>query len=251
MLLTSNIRCGLVTRREGDPRREPEEGRKGRQEAAMTHFTRGFLCTVTGIAAALLLSSCAGTQKASRSHANAMRPVPVEHSGTLTPVSGIARTITGKTVVLVQPWVGRTKYELRENPIYFRADGYADSIDWVDIPWSVQGGELCMVGNGTNHCYSAYQDDARQAYVMHRTTGLLAKVQSIEPGDPHHLRAAYEARQQQLAAQQAMMAAFAGMLFEAMLSGGGGGGSQYEHPVDRAQQENLERMRERSGQYRP
>lgn len=183
---------------------------------------------IIAVTALLLLASCAGGPKASRSNPNAPRPETVEHEGTLTPVNGIARVISGKTLVLRQPWVGRANYELRDNPIYFRADGYADSGNWVDIPWTVQGNELCMSDKGFSNCYVAYQDDVRQAYVQDRATGLLAKVQSIEPGDPHHVRAAYEARQRQLAAQQQMAAAFAGMLFEAMLSGGGGGGQSQD-----------------------
>lgn len=216
----------------------------------MAFHSNGSRNIIAAVMALLLLASCTGAPKASRSNPNAMRPETVTHEGTLTPVTGVAKSVSGKTLVLRQPWVGRTKYELRDNPIYFRADGYANSGNWVDIPWIVQGNELCMSGEGFSNCYVAYQDDVRQAYVQDRATGLLAKVQSIETGDAYHVRAAYEARQRQLAAQRQMAAAFAGLLFEAMLGGGGGdGGGGYDavedmrlRAVERGQQQQLQRF---------
>lgn len=202
------------------------------------------------ITALSLLASCSGSPRSARSNPNGMQPKTVDYEGTLTPVSGIARSVSGKTLVIRQPWVGRTNYELRDNPIYFRADGYADSGNWIDIPWTLNGNELCMSGEGFRNCYVAYQDDARQAYVQDRATGLLAKVQRIETGDAYNVRDTYEARQRQLAAQRQMMAAFAGLLFEAMLGGGGGsGGGDYDavedmrmREIERGQQQQLQRL---------
>lgn len=174
--------------------------------------------------AAVLMSHVAGALGGSRSDANALTPESVRPEGDLTPVKNIAKAITGKTVLIVQPWVGRKRFEFRENPVYFRTDGYADSPAWVDIPWSVRGGEVCMSGNGISNCYTAYQDAKRQAYLMDRSSNLLAKVKSISTGDTHQVRAAYQARLQQEAAKQAMQLAFMGLLAEAILSGGRGGG---------------------------
>lgn len=181
----------------------------------------------------VLASLATAAVAASSSDANALLPRSVTPSGELEPVSGIAKAITGKTVVIEQPWVGRKSFEIRQTPVYFRADGYADSPAWVDIPWTVRGSEVCMSGNGVSNCYTAYRDTTRQAYLMDRSTNLLAKVKSIRTGDTHDVRAAYQARLRQEAAEQAMQLAFVGLLAEALLSGGGGksgrnGGSTHE-----------------------
>lgn len=154
-----------------------------------------------------------------------MRPTPVEYEGTLTPVSGIAKAISGKTLILVQPRVGRQDWALDRSVIYFREDGYADSAYWLNAAWSVQGSDLCLSLKGKSSCYATSKDDIGQAYLVNPQTGLLAKVESIEPGDSHNVRAAYEARSQQEKMKLAAQVAVAGVLLGAIASGGGGGGS--------------------------
>ena len=152
----------------------------------------------------------------SDSDPKALRPVSAKHQGTLSQVDDLADVIAGNTVVIVQPWVGLNKYELRENPIYFREDGYADSAAFIDIPWMIKGSDLCVAGGGVDRCYSAFSDDEGQAYLMEKNSRLLAKVSTIDSGDAHHVRQMYEERKKAEAAQAQMMMAFAGLLFEAM-----------------------------------
>jgi hypothetical protein len=185
-----------------------------------------------GVAAVLLTAACtdsgANSQhgsgpiaadahtQATSDDPKALRPVSVKYQGTLAPVTGIEDTISGNTVVISQPWVGLKTYELRENPIYFRADGVADSPAFIDVPWNVQGNNLCAVGANVHRCYVAYTDDVGQAYLMDKSTSLLAKVSTINSGDSHHVRQQYEERKRQEEAQAKAMMAFAGFLFEAM-----------------------------------
>jgi hypothetical protein len=146
----------------------------------------------------------------------ALRPTAVKYQGTLTPQQDIKDAVSGNTLVIVQPWVGLKKYELRETPIYFKSNGLADSPYWIDVAWRVDGSRICMSGSGTNNCYTAYADDTGQAYVKDQNSGLLGRIATIDGGDTHRVREAYEARvaQQRANAQLGMM--FAGMLFEAM-----------------------------------
>lgn len=182
--------------------------------------------------AVLLFSACASQDAANSSDAGPIsarasthalsddpkefRPVSVDHQGTLVPVDEVAGVIAGNTVVLVQPWVNLKGYELRENPIYFRMDGLADSPAFININWNVKGNDLCVQGGSVNHCYQAYSDETGQAFLMEKSSRLLAKVSTINEGDSHHVKAQYEQRKKAEEAQARAMMAFAGLLFEAM-----------------------------------
>lgn len=160
------------------------------------------------------------------------RPVSADHRGTLTPATGIANAIAGKTLVIVQPWVNLDGYELREGPIYFRSDGLADSSEWINTKWSIDSSEkLCLNGQGTNYCFKAFEDDAGQAYLMRSSDRLLSKVASIEDGDSRNVKALYERNMQVKQAQAEFSGILVGAVVNAVLggfgggSGGGGGGT--------------------------
>jgi hypothetical protein len=159
----------------------------------------------------------------------ALRPVPVEHQGALTPTAGIANVVPGNTLILVQPWVGLSRYELRETPVYFANSRQAFSREWANIPWSARSNELCMTGSRGGTCYTAYSDATGQAYLHDHASGLLARVQSIEPGDSRGVQAAYIENQRRQAEQARIWMRFAGLLAEELASGdfgfGGGGRS--------------------------
>ena len=196
---------------------------------------------VSWVAIAALFSGCASqgattansdgpvsayaATRAQSSDPTEFRPVSADYRGTLTPATGIANVIAGKTLVIVQPWVDLKGYELREGPIYFRSDGFADSSEWINTKWNIDGSEsLCLNGHSTDYCFKAFEDDAGQAYLMRSSDHLLSKVASIEDGDSHNVKELYEANvraQQQKAQFQGMLI---GMLASAVLGGGLGGG---------------------------
>lgn len=194
---------------------------------------RADVAVIFAAGAALLCSGCAGQQEGADSSVTGpvsayaktrsqssdpkeFRPVSVEYHGNLVPVDEIAGVIAGNTMVIVQPWVNLKGYELRENPIYFRADGLADSPAFININWNVRDNDLCVQGGSVNHCYQAYSDDTGQAFLMEKSSRLLAKVSTINAGDSHHVKALYEQRKKAEEAQARAMMAFAGLLFEAL-----------------------------------
>lgn len=212
----------------------------------MTLTCRRSLSAIAVATVALLVASCTGSPKASRSNPNALRPEAVEYKGTLTPVSGIAKAISGKTLVLAQPRVGRSQWTLDRSAIYFRADGYADSAYWLDVAWSVRGSKLCLSLEGKGRCYAASKDDTGQAYLVNPQTSLVAKVESIEPGDSHNVRAAYEARSQQEKMKLLTLVALAGAVEMIVSSGGGGSGAGAgrDPQIEETQRRNDERNRQ-------
>ena len=173
-----------------------------------------------GLLTLSVLGGCAHYPTSGNPHA--LHGVDAQHIGALQPVDGVARAIRGKTVIIVQPWIGLDRYELRELPVYFRSDGTADTADWIAADWSVRGNELCLDQRRT--CYLALEDSRGQAYVRHAESGLLGRVTSIRPGDPLRLRAQYEAEQErrrQRRAQQQEAMRFFGELLMAAVAGGG------------------------------
>ncbi|MGG5812387.1 hypothetical protein [Falsiroseomonas sp. CW058] len=208
---------------------------------ALTAWQRGSVFLLAVLMAAVFLPSCApqtGGMPSTGLRATparfgtpqqdprALRPTPVEHQGALTPSPGIAGVVPGNTLILVQPWVGLDRYELRETPVYFASSRQAFSREWANIPWSARGNELCMTSGRAGTCYTAYSDAGGQAYLRDHASGLLARVNSIEPGDSRGVQAAYIENQRRQAAQARVWMQFAGLLAEGLLSGGfGGGGS--------------------------
>ena len=172
-------------------------------------------CTTTGVKLTSLT-------KDMKKNPKSFRPYSVEFEGELTPSTNIKDAISGNTLVLTQPWINLNKYELRETAVYFDKNGTASSELWLDIPWSIRGNQLCMTGENIDNCYSAYTDSTGQAFLRVESSQLLARVTSIETGDSHNSKAAYQARQEQLKLNQEMKLMFAGLLFEAFTSGGGG-----------------------------
>lgn len=173
---------------------------------------------------ALVMKTAGAPGAATKRDPNALRPSSAKYQGSLSPVvTGLAEAISGNTIVIVQPWVGRKTYELRENPVYFRTDGSADSAQGIDMPWHVDGNNICLLMQ-RKYCYAAYTDEVGQAYIEDLESGLIGRVTSIEPGDSHSVRTKFIARAQQQMAEQAVQLMFFGLLFESMLGGGGGGG---------------------------
>lgn len=196
-----------------------------------------------GVTALLILAASAMSGSAApKRDPNALQPSSAKYQGALTPVtSDLADVISGNTVVIVQPWVGRKTYELRENPVYFKANGTADSLQGLDITWRVRQNEICLISKG-EYCYLAYTDEAGQAYIEDGPTGLIGRVASIERGDSRGVRAQAEARQAQEEAKLAMQKMFIGWLGEALMSGGGTGGGSSMSEDDRLGQRIRDRI---------
>lgn len=153
------------------------------------------------------------------------RPVSADHKGTLTPVTGIADSIAGKTLVIIQPWINLERFELREGPIYFRIDGMADSSEWINTKWNIDSAErICLNGHGTDYCFRAFEDDSGQAFLMRGSDRLLSKVASIEDGDSRNVKELYESNMRAKKAQEEFTGILVGALAKAVLGGGFGGG---------------------------
>lgn len=172
-------------------------------------------------------------QSAPYPYPEGLRPFSARYVGSLVPVTDLAARVAGHTLVLTQPWAGLERYQLRSTPVYLRADGFADSGHWIDVPWQAAGNRLCLNPGRTSLCYEAFSDATGQAFLLHRGTNLLARVTGTPVGDRYRVRDEFRRHQARAAAGAAVQLLMFGLLAEALISAarqpGGGGGGQTEY----------------------